>query len=493
MTASMTRPGKIIAIHLSYASRADQRGRRPAAPSYFFKPASSVGVSGGTVERPAGTELLAFEGEIALIIGTAARHVSLEDAWSHVSGVTASNDLGIYDLRANDKGSNVRSKGGDGYTPLGPELIDARDVDPAALRVRAWVNGELRQDDTTAGLIFPLAQLVADLSQHFTLEPGDVILTGTPAGSSVIVPGDVVEIEVDAPDATGSPSSGRLVTTVVQGDVPFDEALGSLPAVDDLQRTEAWGSREEAGLPAKSTEGALSPELRAKLLDAPTAGLSAQLRKRGHHSCFIDGVAANIPGSKIVGTAKTLRFIPFREDLFTTHGGGYNAQKRVFDAVDEGEIIVIEARGDATTGTLGDILALRAVARGAAGVVTDGGVRDFDAVAEIGLPVFSKGAHPSVLGRKHVPWDSDITIACGGASVQPGDIIVGDGDGVVVIPPALAEQVADDALAQEIEDAWIAEQVAAGHPVDGLFPLNAAWREKYEAATRTSSEGETRR
>ncbi len=486
MTASMTRPGKIIAIHLSYASRADQRGRRPAAPSYFFKPASSVGVSGGTVERPAGTELLAFEGEIALVIGTPARRVSLDDAWSHVGWVTASNDLGLYDLRANDKGSNVRSKGGDGYTPLGPELIDARAVDPAALRVRAWVNGDLRQDDTTAGLIFPLAQLVADLSQHFTLEPGDVILTGTPAGSSVIVPGDVVEIEVDAPDAEGSPSSGRLVTTVTQGDVPFDAEVGSLPAVDDLQRTEAWGSREDAGLPPEATS-ALSPELRAKLMEAPTAGLSSQLRKRGHHSCFIDGVSANLPGSKIVGTAKTLRFVPFREDLFASHGGGYNAQKRAFDAVGEGEIIVIEARGDATTGTLGDILALRARARGAAGVVTDGGVRDFDAVAEIGLPVFSQGAHPSVLGRRHVPWDSDVTISCGGATVQPGDIIVGDGDGVIVIPPSLAEQVADDALAQEIEDAWIAEQVAAGHPVDGLFPLNSAWREKYEAATGTGA------
>ncbi|WP_394195380.1 fumarylacetoacetate hydrolase family protein [Microbacterium foliorum] len=482
----MTRPGKIIAIHLSYASRADQRGRRPAAPSYFFKPASSVGVSGGTVERPAGTELLAFEGEIALVIGTPARRVSLDDAWSHVGWVTASNDLGLYDLRANDKGSNVRSKGGDGYTPLGPELIDARAVDPAALRVRAWVNGDLRQDDTTAGLIFPLAQLVADLSQHFTLESGDVILTGTPAGSSVIVPGDVVEIEVDAPDAEGSPSSGRLVTTVTQGDVPFDAEVGSLPAVDDLQRTEAWGSREDAGLPPEATS-ALSPELRAKLMEAPTAGLSSQLRKRGHHSCFIDGVSANLPGSKIVGTAKTLRFVPFREDLFASHGGGYNAQKRAFDAVGEGEIIVIEARGDATTGTLGDILALRARARGAAGVVTDGGVRDFDAVAEIGLPVFSQGAHPSVLGRRHVPWDSDVTISCGGATVQPGDIIVGDGDGVIVIPPSLAEQVADDALAQEIEDAWIAEQVAAGHPVDGLFPLNSAWREKYEAATGTGA------
>lgn len=479
VTDQIARPGKIIAIHLSYASRADQRGRRPSHPSYFFKVASSVAASGGTVQRPAGTELLAFEGEIALVIGTPARHVSIADAWSHVASVTAANDLGLYDLRANDKGSNVRSKGGDGYTPLGPNLIDAKSLDLAGIRVRTWVNGELRQDDSSAGLIFPLAQFVADLSQHFTLETGDVILTGTPAGSSVIAPGDVVEVEVDAPNAPGAPSSGRLVTTVTQGDVPFDETLGSMPAVDDTQRTEAWGSAEAAGL--KFSPTGLSPELRSKLEKAPTAGLSSQLRKRGHHSCFIDGVAANIAGAKIVGTARTLRFIPAREDLFTSHGGGYNAQKRLFDAVGEGEIIVIEARGDATTGTLGDILALRAKTRGAAGVITDGGVRDFDEVARIGLPVFSQGAHPSVLGRKHVPWDLDVTIACGGAAVQPGDIIVGDGDGVVVIPPAIAAEVVDATLAQEDEDTWIAAQVESGHPVDGLFPMNAEWRAKYEA------------
>jgi len=497
------RPGKIIAIHLSYASRADQRGRRPAAPSYFFKPSSSVAASGSTIERPAGTELLAFEGEIALVIGAPARRVALADAWSHVAAVTAANDFGLYDLRANDKGSNVRSKGGDGFTPVGPDLIDARSIDPGSLRVRTWLNGALVQDDSSAGMIFPLAQLVADLSQHFTLEAGDVILTGTPAGSSVAVPGDVVEVEVDVP---GGPSSGRLVTTVVQGDAAFDGALGSLPAADDLQRTEAWGSREAAGLPAEPAASGtgdlagtgpfgaerpvlaetpvLSDALRAKLVAAPTAGLSAQLRKRGHHACFIDGVTANLDGAKIVGTAKTLRFVPFREDLFTTHGGGYNAQKRAFDAVAEGEVIVIEARGDDSTGTLGDILALRARARGAAGVVTDGGVRDFEAVAGIGLPVFSKGAHPSVLGRKHVPWEQDVTVACGGATVQPGDVIVGDSDGVIVIPPGIAEEVADAALAQEVEDAWIAERVAEGHPVDGLFPMNAEWRARYDAALR---------
>ncbi|MFA4842033.1 MAG: hypothetical protein WC580_10040, partial [Agrococcus sp.] len=272
--------------------------------------------------------------------------------------------------------------------------------------------------------------------------------------------------------------------TEAWGTTPADPSTGSgsgsVPAPEPV---EGSGSPHAEPVEGSGSPHALFPDLRAKLEKAPTAGLSSQLRKRGHHSCFIDGVAANIAGAKIVGTARTLRFIPAREDLFTTHGGGYNAQKRLFDAVGEGEVIVIEARGDATTGTLGDILALRARTRGAAGVITDGGVRDFDEVARIGLPVFSKGAHPSVLGRKHVPWELDVTIGCGGAAVQPGDIIVGDGDGVIVIPPALASEVVDAALAQEDEDAWIAAQVEAGHPVDGLFPMNAEWRAKYAAST----------
>jgi 5-oxopent-3-ene-1,2,5-tricarboxylate decarboxylase/2-hydroxyhepta-2,4-diene-1,7-dioate isomerase len=475
VNAAPLNPGTIIAVHMSYHSRSQQRGRRPAKPSYFVKPNSSVAASGGTAERPAGTELLAFEGEIALVIGKAADHVSITDAWTHVSHITAANDLGLYDLRTNDSGSNLRSKGRTGYTPLGPELIAAAGVDPAGIRVRTWVNGELRQDDTSAGMFFSPAQIIADLSQHLVLHPGDVILTGTPAGSSVVEPGDVVEVEVDVP-ATGA-SSGRLTTTITEGKVTFDAELGSLPKIDDTQRIEAWGSREEAGL----APAGLSPELREKLEAAPTAGLSAQLRKRGLNAVSIEGVSANTPGAKLVGTAKTLRFVPGREDLFESHGVGFNAQKRVFDSVEPGEVIVIEARGERGSGTLGDVLALRAQTRGAAGVITDGGVRDFEAVAATGFPVFSAGPHPAVLGRKHVPWDFDVTIACGGATVQPGDIIVGDSDGVIVIPAVLAEEVADAALAQEVEDAWIAARVAEGNSVDGLFPMNAKWRAKFEA------------
>lgn len=471
-------PGKIIAVHTAFESRAAQRGRRPSQPSYFFKAPSSLSASGATVERPAGTELMAFEGEIALIIGTPAHRVSLEEAWSHVGWVTASNDLGIYDYRPHDKGSNIRSKSRDGYTPLGPALLDARSIDPTSLRIRTWVNGELAQEGgtTESDLIFPLAQFVADLSQHMTLEEGDIILTGTPAGSTVIVPGDVAEVEVDVP-STGE-STGKLRTTIVEGPGDFDPALGMLPRTDEKQAEDAWGSREAAGLPSNPT--ALSEELRAKLEKAPTAGLSAQLRSRGLNNVIIEGVYPQTPGTKMVGVAATLRFVPNREDLFRSHGGGFNAQKKAFDSVREGEVLVIEGRGESGSATLGDVLALRAQQRGAAGVVTDGGVRDYAAVEEIGLPVFCGNPHPAVLGRKHVPWESGVAVACGNATVLPGDVIVGDDDGVIVIPRDLVEEVVDAALAKETQDEWVAAQVAEGHSLDGLFPPIGEWKEKYQ-------------
>lgn len=477
-SALPARPGKIVAVHVSYASRARQRGRAPAAPSYFLKAPSSVAASGGQIVRPLGTELLAFEGEIALVIGRAARRVTKERAWEHVAWVTAANDFGLYDLRAADRGSNVRSKSGDGFTPIGPRLMPAAELDPGQLRVRAWVNGLLAQEADTSDLLFTFAQIIADLSQHFTLEEGDVILTGTPAGSSVVRPGDVVEVEVDSP-TTGA-TSGRLSTEVVAGEGKFDPHLGSLPEVDDAQRIAAWGSAAQAGLPEPGGAG-LDPKLRAKLERCPVATLSQMLRQRGLNNVSIDGVRP-LPGAgKIVGTARTLRFVPNREDLFKSHGGGYNAQKRAFDAVGEGEVIVIEARGDSNAGTLGDVLALRAKANGAAGVITDGAVRDSEAVSKTGLSVYSSGAHPAVLGRKHVPLDEGLTISCGGSTVQPGDIIVADADGVIVIPPPIAEEVANAALEKEREDGWVAERIAEGNTLKELFPMNAQWRARYEA------------
>ena len=143
-------PSKIVAVHLSYRSRAMERGRLPLWPSYFLKPPSTLAGDGAPVLRPPWCELLAFEGEVALVIGSRASRVSPADAWSHVRWVTAANDFGVYDLRYADSGSNFRSKGIDGFTPLGPALLDARSVNPERIRLRTWVNGELAQDATSA-------------------------------------------------------------------------------------------------------------------------------------------------------------------------------------------------------------------------------------------------------------------------------------------------------------------------------------------------------
>lgn len=465
--------GKIIAVHLSYPSRASQRGRVPAEASYFLKAPSSV-TGPGTARRPEGTELLVFEGEIALVIGTPAYQVSEEQAWSHVGWVTAGNDMGLLDLRAADKGSNTRSKSGDGMTPLGPRLIEASRLHPQAIGLRTTVDGTVAQEDSSATLLFSFAHMIADLSRFMTLEPGDVILTGTPAGSSVLQPGQSVTVEVFSQDDP-TLTSGPLTTQVVPA--PALAAVGSAPQATEQQRIDAWGSREAAGLEPAFT---LTPQLRARLERVAVSTVSSQLRQRGYPHASIDGVHPLVPGTRLVGTARTLRYVAHRPDLFKAKGGGLNAQKRAVEALGPGEVLVMEARGVEHAGTLGDVLALRAQVRGAAGVITDGAVRDSAAVAAVGLPVLAQGAHPSVLGRHHVPWDVDVTITCGGATVQPGDVVVGDDDGAVVIPPALVLEVLEASEEQEAQEEFILQMVAQGESLDGLFPLGAAWRERYQ-------------
>lgn len=464
--------GKIIAVHLAYPSRAAQRGRTPKEASYFMKAPSSL-TGSGEVTRPDGTELLVFEAEIALVIGTAGRNIPEEAAWEHVGWVTAGNDMGILDFRAADKGSNVRSKSGDGMTPIGPNLISARNVDPNALRITASVDGTIVQDDSSKTLLFSFAHFIADLSRFMTLEPGDVILTGTPAGSSVLQPGQTVTVEVSS-ETDPSITSGELTTTVTAGPALAD--IGSAPRVDDRQKIDAWGSRDEAGL---EPEFELTDDLRERLSNVAVATLSSVMRQKGYPNASIDGVHPMASDTKLVGCARTLRYVSHRPDLFKAHGVGYNAQKRAIDSVNPGEVLVMEARSFEFAGTLGDILALRAKVRGAAGIITDGAVRDWGPVGDVGLPVFAQSSHPSVLGRVHIPWSVDDTISCGGTTVQPGDVIVGDDDGAIVVPPHMVLEVLETAERQESEEEFIAQMVADGHSVDGLYPMNANWRDHY--------------
>lgn len=479
------RPSKVIAVHLNYASRAAQRGRVPEFPSYFLKPPSSIAERGGDVVRPDGCELLAFEGEIALVIGEPARSVRPEEGFDHVAYVTAANDLGVYDLRYADKGSNLRSKGGDGFTPVGPRLLDARRIDASTLVVRTWLNGRLVQEAAAADeLLFPLGALVADLSRLMTLERGDLVLTGTPTGSTVAEPGDVVEVEVTA----GLATTGRLTTRVVAAGAGSLPAIGAMPRRDEESRAAAYGAVPPVPAGPEATEPEAAEEARPGedeealvevLRPLASATIAQQLRKHGLDGVVMVGLTALRGEEKMVGRARTVRYLPSREDVFAAKGGGMNAQKRAIEAIEPGEVLVIEARGERGAGTIGDILALRARERGAVGVVTDGPIRDAAAIERLGLPVFHAGTNPAVLGRRHVPFETDVAVACAGVLVEPGDLLVGDADGVVVVPRHVAAQVAREAAEQERQERFITEQVARGASIEGLYPLGPSYEDAY--------------
>jgi 5-oxopent-3-ene-1,2,5-tricarboxylate decarboxylase / 2-hydroxyhepta-2,4-diene-1,7-dioate isomerase len=218
-------PTKIVATHLTYRSRAEEyrMERLPSAPSYFLKPPSSVSAHRAQVARPRGCRFLNYEGEIAVVIGERCLGASVGDALRYVRGYTVANDWGVHDFRHADRGSMLRVKGQDGFCPLGPALVDAEDVDPDDLTIRTYLNGELVQEGHTGrDLLFSFAYQIADVSRLVTLEPGDVLLTGTPANSRPVEPSDVVEVEVEG--------IGRLENSVVELERDL-EPLGEQPEV----------------------------------------------------------------------------------------------------------------------------------------------------------------------------------------------------------------------------------------------------------------------
>lgn len=220
----------------------------------------------------------------------------------------------------------------------------------------------------------------------------------------------------------------------------------------------------------------LPDDLVVALRSTSTATLYSQLQRRGIQNCFLEGLQPTRPDLRLVGVARTLRYVALREDVRP----GVNEQKRVIDSIEPGEVLVIEARGDLGAGTIGDLLALRVQQCGGGGVVTDGGLRDSAAIAELDLPVYGAAKHAATLGRRHVPLDSDLPITCAGVLVMPGDVLFGDADGVIVIPADLVHEVAAGALAQDREEQWILARVAEGEPVTGLFPMNSANRQRYD-------------
>jgi len=205
-------PTKIIATHLTYRSRVDEYAARvPAEPSYFMKPLSSLNGHRRPVLRPRGARFLNYEGEVAVVIGERMHGVPQERALDHVAGYAPANDVGLHDFRHADRGSMLRVKGQDGFCPIGPALVPADRFDPTDFEISTLVNGERVQHGTAADLIWPIAYLLADLCRLITLEPGDVVLSGTPANSRPMEPGDVVAVEVSG--------LGRLENTIVDWDV----------------------------------------------------------------------------------------------------------------------------------------------------------------------------------------------------------------------------------------------------------------------------------
>jgi 5-oxopent-3-ene-1,2,5-tricarboxylate decarboxylase/2-hydroxyhepta-2,4-diene-1,7-dioate isomerase len=209
-------PSKIIAVHLTYRSRVDEyAAKTPPAPSYFMKPPTTLNGHRGTINRPHGAKFLNYEGELAVVIGRRMKGVGIDDALDHVAGYAPANDVGLHDFRHADRGAMLRVKGQDGFLPIGPEVVPASEFDPTNFTLTTTLNGEVVQQATADDLIWGVAYQLADLNRLITLEPGDVILTGTPANSRPMDVGDVVAVEIGG--------LGRVESTVVDWDVDLTQ------------------------------------------------------------------------------------------------------------------------------------------------------------------------------------------------------------------------------------------------------------------------------
>ncbi len=225
-------PSKILCVHLNHRSRVDEfMTRLPPAPTYFHKPTTSLNAHMGEVVRPRRCKYLNYEGEIAIVIGKKTFDISPDDAATYIAGYTIANDFGLHDFRDTDAGSMLRVKGSDTLCPLGPGLVT--DWDFHGKRIRTLVNGEVRQDGSTDEMEWDMHYLVADLARTITLLPGDVILSGTPAGSRPVEPGDVVTVEVEG--------LGELTNRIVEGETVVRAEVGAQPSESEEVLSTAFG------------------------------------------------------------------------------------------------------------------------------------------------------------------------------------------------------------------------------------------------------------
>jgi regulator of RNase E activity RraA len=214
-----------------------------------------------------------------------------------------------------------------------------------------------------------------------------------------------------------------------------------------------------------------------------TATITTLLARRGLRRAVLAGVRPIKPGTKLVGEAFTLRYIPAREDL--DWGGDTNnltdQQRVAIERVPAGQVLVMDARGDVSSGSLGAILATRLRVRGVAGVVTDGAVRDYVEIGESGLAAFCRAPHPGANKIIYHPQDFQLPIGCGGVAVYPGDLVVGDDDGVTIVPRHLAAEVGEEGAEMELKELFIVERIRAGRSIVGTYPLDDAGLADYKA------------
>ena len=219
----------------------------------------------------------------------------------------------------------------------------------------------------------------------------------------------------------------------------------------------------------------LSPDLREALAKVGTSTLTGVLNRRGLRNMFLQDVWPIRPGMpRLVGPAFTMRFIPSREDKDGPNAPPANRSQIQRQAMEEcpvGHVLVVDSRGDPRAASAGDLYVGRLKARGCSGIITDGGLRDTDAIAKIGLPAYHRRPSSPPSPVVHRPVDLQLPIGCGGVAVYPGDIVVGDRDAVLVIPPDIVEAVAEEALRNYEYESWAELEVARGRPLKGLFPV----------------------
>lgn len=227
----------------------------------------------------------------------------------------------------------------------------------------------------------------------------------------------------------------------------------------------------------------MNPKTLATLRRVSTATLTTQMFKRGFRNVFMQGVRGlGTYEHNMVGPATTVRNIPSREDIdvMSSLGNPEHPQRKAVETCKPGHVLVMDCRGDARAASGGDILMTRLLRRDAAGVVTDGGIRDAGPISKMPLPVFCAGPSAPLNIVQHHAVEIDTPIACGGVAVYPGDILVGDADGVVVLPAHLADDVAKDAAAQEALEEFLLMKIDQGAPLPGTYPPNEATLAEYE-------------